>query len=154
VTNADADTAAEGEQIFDSPTAWVAAHVRRYVNSGGTRGHRWNGVDTLLITTRGRKTGRLRRTALIYGKDGDRYIVVGSNGGRPNHPAWYLNLVDHPGVRVQVGTSSFVALARTATAEEKPRLWALMAAIFPQYNGYQKRTAREIPVVILDPADV
>jgi F420H(2)-dependent quinone reductase len=112
VTNADDDYAARVEQVHDSPTGWVAAHVRRYLDSGGTQGHRWNGVDTLLITTRGRKTGQLRRTALIYGRDGDRYVVVGSNGGRPE-----------------------------------------MAAIFPQYDHYQKKTAREIPVVILETRD-
>ena len=130
-----------------------AAHVRRYVDSSGTQGHRWNGLDTLLITTRGRKTGQLRRTALIYGRDGDRYVVVGSNGGRPNHPAWYLNLVAEPQVHLQVAAESFDARARTATAEEKPRLWDLMAAIFPQYDRYQKKTAREIPVVILETRD-
>jgi deazaflavin-dependent oxidoreductase (nitroreductase family) len=153
VTNAHDDHSARGEQVRDSPTGWVAAHVRRYLDSGGTKGHRWNGVDTLLITTRGRKTGQLRRTALIYGRDGDRYVVVGSNGGRPDHPAWYLNLVAEPQVHLQVGAESFDARARTATAEEKPRLWNLMAAIFPQYDRYQKKTAREIPVVILETRD-
>ena len=149
----DDDHSTHVAQVYDSPTGWVAAHVRRYVDSGGTRGHRWNGVDTLLITTRGRRTGRLRRTALIYGRDGDRYIVVGSNGGRPDHPAWFLNLVDDPRVHLQVGTESFGARARTATGDEKPRLWDLMAAIFPQYDRYQKKTTREIPVVILEPRD-
>ena len=147
------DGPAVTEQFHDSPTRWVAAHVRRYVDSGGKTGRRWNGVDTLLIITRGRRTGKLRRTALIFGRDGDRYVVVGSNGGRPNNPAWYLNLVDEPRVLVQVGTKSFSARARTATGEERERLWALMAGIFPQYNGYQKKATREIPVVILDAAD-
>jgi deazaflavin-dependent oxidoreductase (nitroreductase family) len=149
----DDDHSTHVAQVYDSPTGWVAAHVRRYVDSGGTRGHRWNGVDTLLITTRGRRTGRLRRTALIYGRDGDRYIVVGSNGGRPDHPAWYLNLLDEPQVHVQVGTESFAARARNATAVEKPRVWDLMAAIFPQYVRYRRKTTREIPVVILERLD-
>lgn len=78
----------EQNEITDSPVEWVADHVRRYVTSGGKSGHRWSGLDTLLITTRGRKTGVLRRTALIYGRDGERYIVVASNGGKPKNPAW------------------------------------------------------------------
>jgi len=76
----------EPEDVFDSPTLWVAEHVRRYVESDGESGHRWSGVNTLLLTTRGRKSGRLRRTALIYGEDGDRYLVVGSRGGADQHP--------------------------------------------------------------------
>jgi deazaflavin-dependent oxidoreductase (nitroreductase family) len=143
------------EEVFDSPTGWVAAHIRRYVESDGRRGQRWNGVDTLLLTTRGRKSGKLRRTALIFGRDGDRYLVVASNGGAPSHPSWYRNLVEHPEVEVQVGADKFAARARTASAEEKPPLWRLMASIFPQYDSYQRRASkkgRDIPVVILERA--
>jgi deazaflavin-dependent oxidoreductase (nitroreductase family) len=143
------------EEVFDSPTGWVAAHIRRYVESDGRRGQRWNGVDTLLLTTRGRRSGKLRRTALIYGRDGDRYLVVASNGGARNHPSWYRNLVEHPEVEVQVGADRFAARARTASAEEKPPLWRLMASIFPQYDSYQRRAGkkgRDIPVVILERA--
>ena len=71
--------------VTDSPVGWVNAHVRRYVESGGASGHRWSGTDTLLLTTRGRRTGLLRRTALIYGRDDDRFVVVGSNGGKAVH---------------------------------------------------------------------
>jgi deazaflavin-dependent oxidoreductase (nitroreductase family) len=142
---------AERKQVFDSPTRWVAQHVRRYVETGGRQGHRWNGVDTLLLTTRGRKSGKLRRTALIYGRDGDRYLVVASRGGAKKHPAWYLNLSETPEVEVQVGADTFRARALTATAREKPRLWRLMASIWPEYDGYQARTQRDIPVVILEP---
>ena len=78
--------------VTDSPTGWVAKHVRKYVESDGKKGHRWSGVDTLLLTTRGRSTGKLRRTALIYGEDRGRYIVVASNGGAKTHPHWYQNL--------------------------------------------------------------
>jgi hypothetical protein len=88
------------EEVFDNPTGWVNKHIRGYVASDGKRGHRWNGVNTLLLTTRGRKSGTLRRTALIYGRDGDRYLVVGSRGGAQQHPAWYLNLVANPEVAV------------------------------------------------------
>ncbi|MGH3319975.1 MAG: nitroreductase family deazaflavin-dependent oxidoreductase [Streptosporangiaceae bacterium] len=140
-----------GEEVLDSPAGWVADHIRRYVQSDGRDGHEWNGVSTLLLTTRGRKSGRLRRTALIYGRDGDRCVVVASRGGAPQHPAWYLNLMDEPEVEVQVGAEKFAARARTATAEEKPRLWRLMASIWPAYDEYQTKTARDIPVVILEP---
>jgi deazaflavin-dependent oxidoreductase (nitroreductase family) len=138
------------EQVFDNPTGWVNQHIRRYIESGGKRGHRWSGVNTLLLTTRGRKSAKLRRTALIYGRDGDRYLVVGSRGGAKHHPAWYLNLLANPEVTVQVGAEDFRARALPASAEDKPRLWQTMAAIWPEYDKYQARTAREIPVVVLE----
>jgi deazaflavin-dependent oxidoreductase (nitroreductase family) len=139
------------EQVVDSPEGWVARHIRRYVDSDGATGHEWRpGVFTLLLTTRGRRSGVWRRTALIYGRDGDRYVVVASLGGSARHPAWYLNLREHPEVRVQVGPDRFTATARTATADEKPRLWALMTSIYPAYEGFQRKTRRDIPVVILE----
>jgi deazaflavin-dependent oxidoreductase (nitroreductase family) len=138
------------DEFTDSPVRWVADHIRRYATSEGKAGHRWSGVYTLLITTRGRKTGVLRRTALIYGRDGDRYVVVASNGGKDKHPFWYLNLLENPEVHVQVGAEKFVARARPATTEERPRLWELMTSIFSQYENFRKKTSREIPVVILE----
>ncbi|MGW4501573.1 nitroreductase family deazaflavin-dependent oxidoreductase [Micromonospora sp. NPDC004336] len=139
------------EQVLDSPQGWVADHIRRYVETDGAEGHEWRpGVCTLLLTTRGRRSGKLRRTALIYGRDGDAYLVVASQGGDPKHPAWYLNLLDEPSVEVQVGAERFTARARTATAEEKPRMWSTMAAIWPAYDEYQAKTDRQIPVVVLE----
>ena len=139
------------EEVVDSPEGWVARHIRRYVDSDGANGHEWRpGVFTLLLTTRGRRSGRLRRTALIYGRDGDRFVVVGSVGGSARHPAWYLNLVEHPEVEVQVAAERFKATARPATAEERPRLWSLMTGIYPAYVGFQKRTRRQLPVVVLE----
>ncbi|HEX5936983.1 MAG TPA: nitroreductase family deazaflavin-dependent oxidoreductase [Actinomycetota bacterium] len=138
------------EPVTDSPTGWVAEHVRNYVESDGRKGHRWSGVDTLLLTTRGRSTGRLRRTALIYGSDRGRYLVVASNGGSEAHPDWYRNLTADPHVWVQVGDERFEATARTATARQKPRLWREMVSIWPEYERYQTRTDRDIPVVILE----
>ena len=139
------------EEVTDSPTGWVAEHVDRYVETDGREGHEWRGVPTLLLTTRGRKSGKLRRTALIYGKDGEgRYLLVASKGGAPEHPSWYLNLAAHPEVEVQVGADKFAARARTADAREKPRLWQLMTSIWPDYDGYQKKTDRDIPVVIVE----
>lgn len=138
------------EPIYDSPTDWVAKHIDDYLKTNGAEGHIWQGVPTLLLTTRGRVSGKLRRTALIYGQDGDNYLVVASIGGAPKHPQWYLNLVENPEVELQVADEVFAARARTATPEEKPRLWKKMAEIFPNYNEYQKKTEREIPVVILE----
>jgi deazaflavin-dependent oxidoreductase (nitroreductase family) len=139
-------------EIVDNPTAWVNEHIRRYVDSDGKIGHSWQGVSTLLLTTLGRKSGQWRRTVLIYGRDGDRFVVVASMGGAPRHPAWYLNLVDHPEVMVQVGADKFTARARTASAEEKARTWPLMTKIWPDYDDYQRKTSREIPVVLLERA--
>jgi deazaflavin-dependent oxidoreductase (nitroreductase family) len=138
-------------EVHDSPTDWVAKHIRSYVETGGRDGHLWRGVPTLLLTTRGRRSGLLRRTALIYGRDGDNHLVVASSGGAPRHPAWYLNLAAEPEVEVQVGADTFRARARTATAEERPALWRTMASIFPMYDQYQAKTDREIPLVILEP---
>nr|AXL06136.1 nitroreductase [uncultured bacterium] len=137
--------------VTDSPVGWVHAHVKRYVESGGSRGHRWSGMDTLLLTTRGRRSGLLRRTALIYGRDGDRFVVVGSNGGKAQHPEWYLNLRDEPEVGVQVGAEVFDARADVATGDTRERLWAMMAEIFPEYERFRTKTAREIPVVLIVP---
>ncbi len=140
------------EQVTDSPTEWVAEHTKRYVETGGESGHEWRpGVPTLLLTTTGRKSGLKRRTALIYGRDGADYIVVASKGGDPDHPSWYHNLQADPQVEVQVMDEVFEATARTASGEERDRLWALMRAIWPAYDDYATRTDREIPVVLLTP---
>jgi deazaflavin-dependent oxidoreductase (nitroreductase family) len=140
------------EEILDSPTGWVADHIRVYVESGGSKGHHQQGLDNLLLTTRGRKSGKLRRTALIYGRDGERYLVVASNGGSPQHPLWYLNLLSSPDVEVQVGSEVFAARARPADDTEKPALWQIMAALFPMYEQFQQKTTRPIPVVIIEPS--
>jgi deazaflavin-dependent oxidoreductase (nitroreductase family) len=136
----------------DAPGGWQREHLERYVASGGTDGHLWrDGVPTLLLTTVGRRTGTARRTPLIYGRHGDRYLVVASKGGADEPPAWYGNLLAHPRVRVQVGPDVFDADAQVATAAEKPELWRVMAEIWPDYDAYQAKTAREIPVVVLTP---
>ncbi|MDI5981081.1 nitroreductase family deazaflavin-dependent oxidoreductase [Amycolatopsis magusensis] len=136
-------------QPTDSPTKWVAQHVQRYVETGGEQGGVFHGVPALLLTTRGRKSGRLRRTALYYGEDDGRYVVVASNGGAAKHPAWYLNLTAEPEVTVQVGADEFTALAQSAEGAEWDRLWEMMADIFPTYRSYRTKTDREIPLVVL-----
>jgi len=135
---------------LDNAQDWVAEHTRRYVTSNGADGHLWNGVQTLVLTTRGRRSGRLRRNALIYGTDGDAYVVVASYGGAPANPAWYSNLAADPDVTVQVGADVFAAVARTANGPEKERLWTVMAAIWPDFDKYRQKTDRDIPVVLLE----
>lgn len=129
---------------------WMADHVKSYLASDGKEGHLWRGVPTLILTTTGRKSNAQRLIPLIYGQDGDRYIVIGSKGGAEHHPEWYRNLMAHPEVGVQVAAERFQARARIATAEERPALWKKMTGIFPNYNEYQAKTAREIPVVVLE----
>jgi deazaflavin-dependent oxidoreductase (nitroreductase family) len=134
----------------NAPRLFGEEHVRRYVETGGDVGYMWNGVPTLILTTTGRRSGQQRSMPLIFGEDHGSYIVVASKGGAHEHPAWYHNLVAHPEVEVQVRADKFKARARTATQQEKPALWKLMASIWPPYDEYQKKTRREIPVVILE----
>ncbi|MBX6767756.1 MAG: nitroreductase family deazaflavin-dependent oxidoreductase [Actinomadura rubrobrunea] len=125
-------------------------HVKRYQETDGAEGHDWQGTTVLLLTTKGRRTGREHTTPLIYQMNGDDYVVVASKGGAPDHPHWYLNLQANPEVQVQVKGDKFTARARTATAEEKPALWQKMVATWPDYDEYQRKTDREIPVVVLE----
>jgi deazaflavin-dependent oxidoreductase (nitroreductase family) len=108
-------------------------------------------TPNLLLTTVGRRSGQPVTLPLIYGRDGDRYVVVASKAGAPDHPAWYLNLTARDQVEVQVGDRRLRAVARTAHGEERQRLWARMADIYPPYDDYQKQTRRQIPVVVLEP---
>jgi deazaflavin-dependent oxidoreductase (nitroreductase family) len=122
------------------------------VETDGAEGHLWRGVPTLLLTTIGRRSGRARRTPLIYGRDGDAYLVVASKGGAPQHPAWYRNLAANPDARVQVLGDRIAVRARTADDDERARLWPVMTAIWPAYDEYQAKTQRRIPLVVLEPA--
>jgi deazaflavin-dependent oxidoreductase (nitroreductase family) len=126
-------------------------HIRAYRESGGEVGYLWNGVPTLLLTVTGRRTGRELTSALIFGRDGDDYLVVASKGGWPDHPSWYLNLQANAAARIQVKAEELGVVARTASATEKPRLWKIMTDVWPNYDVYQSRTDREIPVVVLTP---
>ena len=125
-------------------------HVQRYQETDGQEGHDWNGTTVLVLTTTGRKTGEKRSSALIYQEYDGAYLVVASKGGADTPPAWYLNLQADPNVDVQVLADRFHATARTAAADEKPELWRVMTATWPQYDEYQTKTDREIPVVVLE----
>lgn len=127
-------------------------HVDRYRATDGEEGHDWKGTQTLLLTTTGRKSGEPRTSPLIYVPHGDAYTVIASKGGSPEPPAWYLNLSENPEVEVQVRGDVFKARARTADPDEKPEMWRTMAAEWPAYDDYQRKTEREIPVVVLERA--
>jgi deazaflavin-dependent oxidoreductase (nitroreductase family) len=126
-------------------------HIDRYVATDGEEGHDWQGTQTLILTTTGRRSGLQRVHPLIYGRHGDDFLLVASKGGAPQHPDWYLNLEAHPEVEVQVKGDKFRAHARTARPEEKAELWSIMTQEWPDYDGYQEKTEREIPVVVLEP---
>jgi deazaflavin-dependent oxidoreductase (nitroreductase family) len=128
-------------------------HVQRYRETDGEEGHDWKGTHTLLLTTKGRKSGEPRTTPLIYGQHGDDYLVIASQGGAPDHPNWYKNLSADSEVEVQVKGDRFKARARTATPDEKPELWEIMTREWPDYDSYQRKTDREIPVVVLERVD-
>jgi deazaflavin-dependent oxidoreductase (nitroreductase family) len=125
-------------------------HVERYQATDGREGHDWEGTQTLLLTTVGRRSGNPHTTPLIYAPHGDAYMIVASKGGADEPPAWYLNLAENPEVEVQVKGDRFGARARTASGEEKPEMWRTMAVEWPDYDAYQQRTEREIPVVVLE----
>jgi deazaflavin-dependent oxidoreductase (nitroreductase family) len=127
-------------------------HVRRYQETDGEVGYIWNGVPTLLLTMTGRKTGSLRTTPLIFARDGEDYLVVASMGGAPMHPQWYLNLEATPAAEIQVLAEHKHVTVRTASEDEKPRLWAIVTGVWPNYDVYQSRTDRTIPLVVLSPA--
>jgi proline iminopeptidase len=137
----------------DATKLYGAAHVRRYRETGGEVGHIWKeGSTILLLTTKGRTTGEPRTTPLIYAEDGDRYVIIASQGGAPEHPGWYRNLTKEPAVELQVEDEVFAARARTAEGEERERLWEKANEVWPHYAEYQTRTDRVIPVVVLERA--
>ena len=137
---------------------WANEHTRIYRESDGADGHIWAGRDgqqklpCLLLTTTGRRTGKQYTTPLIYGQDGGDYVIVASRGGAENHPIWYENLAANPPVELQVAADRFSAKARTASGEERAKLWRMMVGIFPTYDDYHEKAkaSREIPVVVLE----
>jgi deazaflavin-dependent oxidoreductase (nitroreductase family) len=137
--------------------SWIQDHVSRYLSTNGEDGYLWDAsvgggkgmVPTLLLTTTGRKSGRTLTLPLIFGRSGADYVVVASKGGAPNHPAWYLNLEAQPEVELQVKGDKFKARAHTASGAERAKLWKLMVDVYGPYEDYQKKTQREIPVVVL-----
>jgi deazaflavin-dependent oxidoreductase (nitroreductase family) len=126
-------------------------HVRVYRKTNGEQGYLWNGAPILLLTTKGRRSGMPRTIPIIFTPYGNSWVIMASRGGSPTHPAWYLNLVDEPHVQVQVKADIYDAVARTAPSPEREQIWADAIKNWPNYDVYQSRTTRQIPVVVLDP---
>jgi deazaflavin-dependent oxidoreductase (nitroreductase family) len=148
----------ESNESPDLPD-WIKDHISRYVATDGADGYLWDAsigggkgmIPTLLLTTVGRKSGRVLTLPLIFGRSGANYVVVASKGGAPAHPAWYLNLQAKPEVQLQVKADKFKAAAHTADAAERAKLWPMMVEIYGPYAKYQTKTDRQIPVVVLQP---
>ena len=130
---------------------FVMFHTAIYRLTGGRVMGSFGKAPVLLLTTTGRKSGKKRTTPLLYLEDAGAYCVVASSGGSPKHPAWYLNLTAHPETELQVRNRKLSATAETTTADEKKRLWTRFTEIYADYDTYQKRTDREIPIVTLTP---
>jgi deazaflavin-dependent oxidoreductase (nitroreductase family) len=128
-------------------------HELLYVYSLGLIGGRLDGLDILLLTTQGRKTGRERRVPLPYFRDGSRYVLVASFGGNPTNPAWFTNLLENPNVGMQRGSRRWRAQARVTQDPERSRLWEQITHEHPRYLNYQTKTPREIPIVLIDGPD-
>jgi deazaflavin-dependent oxidoreductase (nitroreductase family) len=126
-------------------------HIKRYEETDGAEGYDWErGTTILLLHTKGRKSGKDVTSPLIFRDWNDAYLVVASKGGAPEPPDWYLNLEANPEVEVQIRGDRFRAKARTATPSEKPAMWQHMVEAWPAYSDYQKKTDRNIPVVVLE----
>lgn len=151
----------EGKQMVNLPDylpGWMKDHIELYLTDP-EKAHLWDAstaggegmLPTLLLITRGRKSGEEKMLPLIYKQIGDAWVIIASKGGAPSHPAWYLNLVAEPNCEIRVGADSHLVTARTAEGDERQDLWNQMAEVYPPYNDYQKYAGdREIPVVALE----
>ena len=141
-----------------SKIPWIAEHIELY-KTDPEAAHMWDSsklggpgiLPTLLLTTRGRKSGEPRSLPLIYGTHGESYTIIASKGGDKAHPIWYLNLEETPHCELMVGAKAVSATARVAQGAEREEIWASMVEIYPPYVDYQQATDRVIPVVVLDP---
>lgn len=149
----------ENIEIPDYLPSWIADHIKLYLEDPESA-HMWDSapaggpgvLPTLLLISTGRKSGQKRALPLIYRKVGDNFVIVASKGGAPDHPAWYLNLVQSPECEIRVGAQAYRAHARTAEGDERAELWPMLAEVYPPYNDYQKTAGdREIPMVVLEP---
>ena len=134
-----------------SPSRWVREQVERYEGSDGTSGTTIRGMPVIVITSRGAKSGKVRKTPVMRVEHDGKYAAVASLGGEPKHPVWYFNLVAHPHVEVQDGPVKQDMTARELSGDEKAKWWQRAVAAFPDYAGYQRKTDREIPVFVLEP---
>lgn len=135
-----------------SPAQWVRDQVELYESSGGKEGTTMRGMPVVVLTTRGAKSGKLRKSPLMRVEHDGVYAVVASLGGAPKHPVWYHNVVADPRVELQDGPVRQDMTAREVSGEEKALWWGRAVEAFPDYDDYQKKTARQIPVFVLEPA--
>ena len=146
------DTMALVDRAWPVLNRLVGLHVAAYRLTGGLIGHQLPGSPPMLLLEHtGARTGRSRTTPLVYVADGSDVVIVASKGGHPRDPAWMHNLRAHPDVTIQVGATRRPVRARVATPDERRRLWPMAVATYPGYRGYQERTDREIPLVVLEP---
>ena len=136
----------------DASALFGDEHTDKYIETDGELGHDWRGTQTLLLTTTGHRSGKERTLPLIYGRSGEDFLLVASNGGSTEPPSWYVNLKQDPDVEVQVLDDRFRAHARDATPAERPAMWREMTSHWPAYDDYQRRTEREIAIVVLERA--
>ncbi|MFF1912694.1 nitroreductase family deazaflavin-dependent oxidoreductase [Streptomyces sp. NPDC058239] len=135
-----------------SPAQWVRDQVELFESSGGTAGTTMRGLPVIILTTRGARSGKIRKTPLMRVEHNGTYAVVASQGGAPKHPVWYHNIVADPGVELQDGPVRQDMNARQVTGEEKAVWWQRAVEAFPDYADYQLKTDRQIPVFVLEPA--
>jgi deazaflavin-dependent oxidoreductase (nitroreductase family) len=138
------------EEYAPSPVEFVANQVAQYEATGGTEGAELMGKPTVILTTRGRRSGKMRKTPLMRVEHDGTYAVIASLGGAPKHPVWYHNLTASPDVTLQDGSNVYKMRAREAHGDEKAQWWARAVEAWPAYNDYQARTERQIPIVILE----
>lgn len=135
-----------------SPREWVSEQVRRYEESDGAEANDLRGMPVIIVTNTGHKTGHIRKTPLMRVRHGDRYVIIASMGGAPEHPLWYHNIVAHPDVTLRDRDQLFEVRARLLEeGEERDAMWASAVAAYPDYAAYQERTERQIPVFVLEP---
>jgi deazaflavin-dependent oxidoreductase (nitroreductase family) len=138
--------------MSSNPNDFNQQVITEFRANGGKVGGPFAGSPMLLLTTTGAKSGQSRTTPLVYTTDGDHIVIIASKAGAPTNPDWYHNLVAHPTATVEIGTEKFQARARVAEGEERQRLYDQQAALMPGFAEYQKKTTRQIPVVILERA--
>jgi F420H(2)-dependent quinone reductase len=143
------------EDYEPSPRAWVRDQVKLYEGSGGTQGTTLGdtGLPVVIITNRGVRSGKLRKTPVMRVERDGRYAAVASQGGAPTHPKWYYNFRANPRVQLQDGPHRQNMIAREVTGDERAQWWERAVAVYPPYAEYQQRTTRQIPVFVLEPAD-
>ncbi len=137
--------------MSDDDALFGPAHIQAYQETGGERGYHWRGTTCLLLKTTGRSSGQERIAPLIFREDAGRYVIVASKGGAPEPPAWFTNLEADPDAEVQVKADHVPVRMSVAEGEERERLWRLMTEVWPDYDAYQAKTDRQIPIVVLTP---